>query len=197
MVAITQRQNVHLRRARGPADDTEQMESPEARHSDQAGNEIAFSTCTAAEVRETNMWVVKMCDERNEILLGFPPAISLSEDVRQEGRSRWLWLVPDQNISPSAEIYFLPPGPPSPPITHPLFLWPSSPGNKAATLLSFQLHHLFLCWKLSFTFMASHPSAFPDVTLILLIKLGALAPRLCLSLPVSRKSDLWAPSAGN
>lgn len=105
---------------------------------DRARNVKAFSrgpTCTAAEAPEAKMWVIKICDERNEILLGFSLAIPLSEDVRKARSSECLRLVPDQNISPSAEIYFLSPpptptthpptptpGPPFPPIAHPLFL---------------------------------------------------------------------------
>lgn len=82
-----------LSRRGGPGDDTEQMEGFEAGHGARGGNVIAFSdrpTRTAAEALETTMWVIKICDERNEILLGFPPAIPLSEDVRQERSSRCL-----------------------------------------------------------------------------------------------------------
>lgn len=52
-----------------------------------ARNVKAFSrrpTCTAAEAPEAKMWVIKICDERNEILLGSSLVIPLSEDVRKE-----------------------------------------------------------------------------------------------------------------
>lgn len=74
----------------GPGDHTEQMENFEAGPGDRARNVKAFShrlTCTAAEAPEAKMWVIKICDERNEILLGFSLAIPLSEDVRKERSS--------------------------------------------------------------------------------------------------------------
>lgn len=83
----------HPSRRGGPGGDTEQMESFRARHGDGPGNEIASShrsACTTAEARETKMWAIQICDERNEMLLGFPPAIPLSEDVWQERSSRCL-----------------------------------------------------------------------------------------------------------
>lgn len=76
---------MQLSRRGGPGDETEQMESFEVIG---PGNVKAFSHRPGPH--ETKMWVIKICDERNEILLGFPPVIPLSQDVRQERSSGYL-----------------------------------------------------------------------------------------------------------
>lgn len=121
MLAISQRKNVHLWHVCATELETTPSKWKVLKPDTVIGQGMSLLFHTGQRARpptaqETKMWVIKIYDERNENLLGFPPVMPLSEDVRQERSSRCLWLVPDQNISPSAEIYFLPPGPPSPPL---------------------------------------------------------------------------------